>query len=324
MNSLRPILLGVVFALACCRSLSVYAEDYPAKPITIVVPFAPGGVTDVVTRVLAEALTRQVGKRVMVENRAGGGGTIGTDRVAHASPDGYTLLMMLDSNTIAPAVYPNLGSDPIRDFAPISMVAVGPHVIVAHPSFPPSTVRELIDYAKQHPDLPYASTGSGTAQHLGMEQLKLMAGVDLQHIPYKGGGQAITDLVGGQVKVAILGLAPVLSFLRGGALKAIAVTGEKRSPVLPDVPTAAESGLPGFSTAQWFGAAAPAGTPQPTVARLHDEFVKAAKDPTVVDRLVSVGLEVKTSSQPEDFARFLREDVRKWPPIVKAAGVKVD
>jgi tripartite-type tricarboxylate transporter receptor subunit TctC len=324
MNWLRLILLGLIVALASWGSPPAYAENYPAKTITIVVPFAPGGVTDVVTRVLAQVLTRQLGKQVIVENRAGGGGTIGTDRVAHAAPDGYTLLMMLDSNTIAPAVYPDLGSDPIRDFAPISMIAVGPHIIVAHPSFPASSVSELIEYAKQHPELPYASTGSGTAQHLGMEQLKLMTGVNLLHIPYKGGGQAITDVVGGQVQVAILGLAPVLSHLRAGTLKAIAVSGEKRVPILPDVPTVAESGLPGFSTAQWFGAAAPAGTPKAIVTRLHDELVKAAKDPTVVDRLVSVGLEVKTSARPEDFASFLQEDLRKWPPIVKAAGAKVD
>ena len=300
------------------------AQSYPTKPITIVVPYAPGGVTDVLSRIFAQKLSEQMGKQVTVENKPGAGGNIGTDFVARAAPDGYTIVMMIDTNTIAPALYAKLNSDPIKDFAPITLVAVGSHIIVAHPSFPGSTVKELVDYVKQHPGEPYASSGNGTAQHLGMELFKMMTGVNLQHVPYKGGGQAIVDLVGGQVKVAILGIAPVLAFVKSGKLKAIAVTGEKRSSALPNVPTVIESGVPGFSTLQWFGALAPAGTPAPIIARLHAEFLKAAQDPGVVEKLAAISLEVRTSATPEDLTRFMKEDMPKWPPIVKAAGVKVD
>lgn len=303
--------------------LQPQAQSYPAKAITIVVPYAPGGVTDVVSRILAQKLSDQMGQQVVVENKPGAGGTIGTDFVARAAPNGYTIVMMIDSNTIAPALYPALKSDPIKDFAPITMVAVGPHIIVAHPTFAPNNVKELIDYLKMHPGEPYASAGNGTAQHLGMELFKMMAGVDLRHIPYKGGGQAITDVVGGQVKVAVLGLAPVLPFVKSGKLKAIALTGDKRSEVLPSVPTVAES-LPGFATLQWFGALVPAGTSAAIVNRLHSEFVKAAQDPGVVEKLAAVGLAVRTSPAPEDLTRFMKEDLPKWPPIVKAAGVKID
>ena len=300
------------------------AQSYPAKPITIVVPYAPGGVTDVLSRIFAHKLSEQMGKQVTVENKPGAGGNIGTDFVARSAPDGYTIVMMIDTNTIAPALYAKLNSDPIKDFAPITLVAIGAHIIVAHPSFPGNTVKDLIDYVKQHPGEPYASSGNGTAQHLGMELFKMMTGVNLQHVPYKGGGQAIIDLVGGQVKVAILGIAPVLAFVKAGKLKAIAVTGEKRSSTLPNVPTVMESGVPGFSTLQWFGALAPAGTPAPIIARLHAEFLKAAQDPGVVEKLAAISLDVRTSPTPEDLTRFMKEDMPKWPPIVKAAGVKVD
>ena len=300
------------------------AQSYPAKPITIVVPYAPGGVTDVLSRIFAQKLSEQMGKQVTVENKPGAGGNIGTDFVARSAPDGYTIVMMIDTNTIAPALYAKLNSDPIKDFAPITLVAIGAHIIVAHPSFPGNTVKDLIDYVKQHPGEPYASSGNGTAQHLGMELFKMMTGVNLQHVPYKGGGQAIIDLVGGQVKVAILGIAPVLAFVKAGKLKAIAVTGEKRSSTLPNVPTVMESGVPGFSTLQWFGALAPAGTPAPIIARLHAEFLKAAQDPGVVEKLAAISLDVRTSPTPEDLTRFMKEDMPKWPPIVKAAGVKVD
>ncbi len=321
MTAIHRIVAAAIVLVLC--PLQSQAQPYPARAITIVVPFAPGGVTDVVSRLFAQKLTGQMGQSVVVENKPGAGGTIGTDFVARAAPDGYTIVMMIDSNTIAPALYPKIKSDPIKDFSPITMLAIGAHIIVAHPSFPGNTLKELLDFAKQHPGEPYASSGSGTAQHLGMELIKVTAGVDLRHVPYKGGGQAINDVVGGQVKVGVLGLAPVLPFIRSGGLKAIAVTGEKRSPVLPNVPTVAES-LPGFATLQWFGALAPAGTPAPIIGRLHTEFVKAAQDPAVIEKLTAVGLEMRTSPAPEDLTRFMKEDLAKWPPIVKAAGVKID
>ena len=299
------------------------AQPYPSKAVTIVVPYAPGGVTDVVARLFAQKLSVKMGQPFIVENKAGAGGTIGTDYVSRAQPNGYTLVMMIDTNTIAPALYAKVGSDPIKDFAPITMLAIGPHIIVAHPSFAPNTIKELIDFAKQHPGEPYASSGNGTAQNLGMEALKLKAGIDLRHVPYKGGGQAINDVVGGQVKVAILGLAPVLPFLKSGQLKAIAVTGEKRSAILPNVPTVAET-VPGFATLQWFAALAPAGTPADIVERLHKEFVQVARDPEVEQRLAGVGLEVRTSATPADLRHFMEQDLPKWPPLIKAAGLKIE
>lgn len=316
---------GVAFFLALASPvMRAQPVSFPAKPITIIVPYAPGGVTDSISRIFAQKLSEQFGKPVAVENKAGAGGNIGTDFVARAAADGYTIVMMIDTNTIAPALYAKLNSDPIKDFAPISLLAVGTHIIVAHPSFPPNNVKELIDYLKQNPGEPYASSGNGTAQHLGMELFKMMTGTNLQHVPYKGGGQAINDVVGGQVKVAILGLAPVLQFIKAGKLKAIAVTGEKRTAVLPNVPTVMESGVPGFSTLQWFGALAPAGTPAPVIARLHAEFLAAAQDPVVIEKLAAISLEVRTSPTPDDLTRFMKADLPKWPPIVKAAGVKVD
>ena len=325
-NGLSTTLFVAFMVLAALVSPApAPAQTYPAKTITIIVGFPPGGVTDVLSRVFAQKLGEQLGQPVIVENKAGSAGNIATDFVARAAPDGYTIQMWLDSNTIAPALYSKLSHDPLKDFAPISLLAVGSHVIVAHPSFPANNVKEMIDYARANPGaLSYASTGNGTAQHLGGELLKMMTGVNMVHIPYKGGGQAINDVVGGQVMVAILGLAPVLPHLKSGKLKALAVTGDKRSSALPGVPTVNESGVPGFRTLQWFAAVAPARTPTPIIVRLHGAFLKAAQDPGVADRLAAVGLEVSTSAAPADLTRFLREDMAKWPPIVKAAGTTVD
>lgn len=295
---------------------------YPSKPVTIVVPYAPGGVTDVIARLFATKLGARMNQSFIVENKPGAGGTIGTDYVARAKPDGYTLMIMIDTNTIAPALYAKLGSDPIKDFAPITLLATGPHIIVAHPSFGPSNMKELIEFAKAHPGEPYASPGNGTGQNLGMEEIKLKAGIDLRHVPYKGGGQAINDVVGGQVKVAVLGLAPVLPFLKSGQLKAIALTGDKRSPILPNLATVSET-LPGFATLQWFAALAPADTPPEVIAKLHDAFVQVAHDPEIEQRVAAIGLEVRTTT-PAELKKFMEADLPKWPPLVKAAGIKIE
>ena len=322
---LRSAISIACLALGAALAAVVPAQAWePTKPITIVVGFAPGGVTDVISRLFAQKLSEQLGQPVVVENKPGSGGNIATDFVARAAPDGYTLQMWLDSNTIAPALYKKLNHDPMKDFTHISLLAVGPHIIVVHPSFAVNNMKELIDNVKANPGLPYASSGNGTAQHLGGEQLKMLTGIDMTHIPYKGGGQAINDVVGGQVKLAVLGLAPVLPFIKAGKLKALAVTGDKRSPVLPGVPTVIESGVPGFTTLQWFGVVAPTGTPAPIVARLHAEFAKAAKDPMIIERVNAVGLEMNVSAAPADLTKFLRNDMAKWPSIVKAAGATVD
>ena len=322
MRVIATFLAGI--ALAAASLLPAAAQQpYPNRPVTIVVTFAPGGVTDVIARLYAQKLSARLGTQFNVENKIGAGGTIGTDYIARSAPDGYTLGVFLDSNTIAPALFPKLNSDPIKDFSPISMLAVGQHIIVAHPSFAPSSMKELIEYAKARPGEPYASPAQGTAQHLGMEMVKLKAGIDLTHIPYKGGGQAISDVVGGQVKLAILGLAPTLPFIKNGQLKALAVTGEKRTPTLPNVPTVSET-IPGVTTLQWFGVVTPAGTPQDIVRKLHRELLAVSQDPEVEQKLAAVGLEGRTSAHPSDLTKFMEQDLPKWPPLVKAAGLKAE
>jgi tripartite-type tricarboxylate transporter receptor subunit TctC len=307
-------------------SLAASAQTYPSKPIRLVVPFPPGGVMDTSTRAIAAPLQESLGQSILVENRPGSGGNIGTDSVARAAPDGYTLLIIGDHNTIAPALYSKLTYDFVKDLAPITNLVVGSHVLVAHGSLPISSVKELIADAKANPGKhSYASPGNGTAQHLGAELLKVMAGnLQITHIPYKGGGQAIGDVVGGQVKLGMLGLAPVLPHIKSGKLKALGVTGKKRVAILPDVPTIDESGLPGFETIQWYGVSAPAATPPAVIQKLHGELVKAARHPAAIERLAAVGMEVSTSASPAEYAKFLREDMAKWPAVVKAAGARVD
>lgn len=297
------------------------AQTYPTKPVTIVVPFAPGGVTDVVARLYARKLAALTGGVFNVDNKAGAGGTIGTDFVARAPKDGHVLGMAIDSHTITPSLMAKLSYDPIKDFTPIGMMAVGQHIIVAHPSFAPNNIKELIDYAKSKPGEPYASSGTGTAQHLGMEMLKLKAGINLTHVPYKGGGQAINDVVSGQVKVAILGIAPVLPFIKSGQLKVLALTGETRSALFPQVGTVQET-VPDFVTLQWFSMVAPAGIPKEVQLRLNELLARVSQDPEIRQRLSAVALEVQLSAQPSDLTRFMEQDMSKWPPLVKAADIK--
>ena len=313
-------------AVAALLPFAAYGQGYPTKPVRLIVPFAPGGVMDLTARSIASPLGEALGQAVVVENRPGGGGNIGTDAVAQAAPDGYTLLMAGDNNSIAPALYAKLNHDVMRDFAPISNLVTGAHIFVAPLSLPANSIRELVALAKARPGaLSSASPGNGTAQHLGGEMFKLMAGgLQITHIPYKGGGQAIGDVVGGQVSFGVLGLAPVIPHLKGGKLKALGVTGKRRVAILPDVPTLAESGVPDFETLQWYGVVAPAATPAPIIAKLHAELLKAARTQAFVDRLTAAGMDVVTSPQPEDYQRFIRDDMGKWPAVVKAAGARVD
>jgi tripartite-type tricarboxylate transporter receptor subunit TctC len=315
------IIIKFCLLLICCLTGISSAQTYPNKTVTIVVPFAPGGVTDVVARLYARKLSTLTGGSFNVENKAGAGGTIGTDFVARAPKDGYVLGMMIDSHTITPALMAKLSYDPIKDFTPIGMMALGQHVIVAHPSFAPSSIKELIDFAKAKPGEPYASSGTGTAQHLGMEMLKLKAGIDLTHVPYKGGGQAINDVVGGQVKVAILGIAPALPFIKTGQLKVLAVTGDSRLALFPQTSTVKET-IPDFLTLQWFSMMAPAGIPKEIQTRLHELLARVSQDPEILQRLTAVGLDVQLSVQPGDLIRFMEQDLAKWPTLVKAAGIK--
>jgi tripartite-type tricarboxylate transporter receptor subunit TctC len=299
------------------------AETWPSRPIRLIVPHAPGGVTDVVARLVAQPLGEALGQSVFIENRPGASGLVGTESAANAPADGYTFVMFVDANTILPSIMKQLHHDPLKSFAPITVLGRGSHVFVAHPSLPVHTLSELIAYAKQHPrELSYASPGLGSPQNLSVEIIKNAVGIDIVHIPYKGGGQAISDVVSGQVKLGILGMAPTLSYVKSGKLTALAVTGAKRATLLPNVPTVSEATVPGFATAQWQGICAPAGTPTAIVERMHDELVHIMNSPDIVERLAAIGMDNSTSASPADFSEMIASELERWPAVVKLAGIQ--
>jgi tripartite-type tricarboxylate transporter receptor subunit TctC len=302
--------------------VSAGAQQFPARPIHLVAPYAAGGAMDLTARSLAAVISETIGQSMVVENRTGGGGLIGTDYVAKAAPDGYTLLMYADANAIAPAIYKKLNHDPVKDFAPVTNTILGTHLIVGHPSVPANSLQELIALARTS-HLTFGSPGTGTPQHLAGELFKQQAGkLDITHVPYRGGGQLIVDLVSGQVPLGLIGLPPTLPHIKAGKLKVFAVTARTRSRSLPDVPTVEEAGLPGYETIQWFGPVAPAGTPKPVIDKLFQHFVQALKHPSVTERLQKAGLDVAPSASPEAYGEFIRGEVARWPAIVKAAGIQ--
>jgi tripartite-type tricarboxylate transporter receptor subunit TctC len=300
-------------------------SDYPNQPIRLIVPFAAGGATDVLARLLGERLSQSLGQQVVVDNRGGAGGNIGSAQAAKAEPDGYTLLMgAVGTHAINQSIYPKLPYDPIEDFAPVSLVATVPNVLVVNPSVPAQTVQELIALAKSRPgELNFASSGNGTSIHLSGELFKSMTGVDMVHVPYKGSGPAMTDLLGGQVQMMFDNLPSALPNVQAGKLRALGVTGAERSPALPDVPTIEEAGVPGYEALSWFGIFAPAGTPQPVIDKLHDHIVQALADPAMRARLADLGAE-PVGSTPQEFASFIRAEAEKWAKVVKEAGVKLE
>ena len=320
--TIRPILALIALGIAA----GAQAQTWPAKPVRIVAAYAAGGAMDMSARVIAPLLAESIGQSVVVENRVGGAGLIGAEMVAKSAADGHTILLYADAYTIAPSLFAKMPFDPVKDFVPITQMISGPHVLVGHPSVPAANLQELIDYARKNPGkLAYGSPGNGTPQHLALEMFKAQSGgLQITHIPYKGGGQVIGDVVGGQVPLASLGLPPTVPHIKSGKLKAFAVTSKTRSRLLPDVPTFDESGLAGFETVQWWGPAVPAGTPAPVVKRLYDEFVKALANPALVERFNQAGLEVTPSASPEAFTAFIKVEMERWPPVVKAAGAKVD
>jgi len=321
MTRIPRILSAAILALVW---IGAGAQQFPTKPIHLVSPYAAGGAMDLTARSLAAVMSETIGQSVVVENRTGGNGLIGTDYVSKAAPDGYTLLMYADANAIAPAIYKKLNHDPVAGFAPITNTILGTHLIVGHPSVPANSLKELIELArKPGSNLTFGSPGTGTPQHLAGELFKQQAGgLDITHVPYRGGGQLITDLVGGQVPLGLIGLPPTLPHIKAGKLKVFAVTARKRSASLPDVPTVEEAGLPGYETIQWFGPVAPAGTPKPVIDKLYQHVVQALRNPAVVERLTRAGLEVAPSASPQAYGEFIRAEVARWPAIVKAAGVE--
>jgi tripartite-type tricarboxylate transporter receptor subunit TctC len=318
--------LRLLLAALCAASITApaRAQDYPNRPIRVIVPFSPGGAVDGPTRVLAQELTKRLGQQVVIDNRPGAGATIGTDAVAKAAPDGYTLLLASQTNAISATLYTHLSFNPIDDFAPISLIGREPGVLVVHPSLPAKTVQEFIELARSRPgQIDYASSGNGSGQHLFAAQLFSMAGVKLNHVPYRGSGQATTDLIGGVVSASVPGLAGMLPHIKSGKLRALAVTGSKRSPHLPDVPTLAESGFAGYSAYVWLGLLAPKGTPGAIVERLNREVVAALDTPEVKGYMANASIEA-LGSTPSEFGAFFRAERDTWARVIKETGAKLD
>jgi tripartite-type tricarboxylate transporter receptor subunit TctC len=302
-----------------------FAQGYPAKPIRIVVPFTPGGTTDVLARAIGQKLTASWTQPVVVDNRPGAAGNIGSEVVAKAAPDGYTLLMgTVSTHGINPGLYSKLPYDPVKDFAPVTLVAKVPNILVLHPSVPASSVTELIAHAKAKPgQLNFASSGNGTSIHLSGELFKTMAGVQMTHVPYKGSAPALTDLLGGQVSLMFDNMPTALPHVKAGRLKALAVTSAKRSPAIPQLPTMAEAGLPGFEATSWFGVLAPAATPKEIVGKLNGEIVRILKTPEVRAQLSGQGAE-PVGDTPEEFAAHIKAEMAKWAKVVKESGARID
>jgi len=301
------------------------AQSYPNRPIRFVVPFAPGGSTDTLARTLGQKLTDALQQQVVVDNRSGANGNIGMEIVARAAPDGYTIVLGYIANLgIGPGLYARLPFDPVKDYAPITQVASSPNILAVHPSLPVKSFREMIAYAKTNPKkLNFASSGVGSIGHLTGELLNRSAGVDMVHVPYKGSGQAVIDLLGGQVQTMFSGMSSVMQHIKAGKLRALAVTGAQRSPAVPEVPTIAESGFPGFEATAWYGVLATARTPKTIVNRLHDEIVRALALPEVRERLNNVGFEL-VGSTPDEFAAFIKSEITKWTKVVRAAKISAE
>ncbi len=300
------------------------AQGWPSRPIRMVVPLSPGGFADVPGRILAARLSSSLGYNVFVENRPGAGGTIGADFVAKSAPDGYTLLFTGTPHVISAWIYKKLPYDPLKDFEPVALVASGPYVLVVNPQLPVHSIRELVAAAKAQPGkIDYASSGNGSAQHLVSALFASMAGIELNHVPYKGSGPAMQDLLGGQVKVSFAGIPNVLPHVKAGRLRALAVSTPQRSPDLPDVPTAAEAGVPGYQATLWLNLAAPAGTPGEIVQRLYAETAKALQDAELQQSFRAAGVEASPMS-PQELAGFMRAEYEKWGKVVRDTGATVN
>jgi tripartite-type tricarboxylate transporter receptor subunit TctC len=324
MNKLSALLALLGISLLFPAVNAAAADAYPVKPIRMIVPWPPGGGTDVFARAISQKLSESWGQSVLVDNRPGATGNIGAELTAKSPPDGYTTMLATITLATNPALYPALPFDALKDFAPITLVAGVPHMLVVNPSLPANSVKEFIALAKVRPgQINYASAGNGSPFHLAAELFKLLAGVNLVHVPYKGGGPAITEVIGGQVPVTFANLLPVLPHVNSGRLRALGVTSAKRSPAAPKVPTIAEAGVPGYEFSSWFGVFAPAGTPTEIVTRLNGEIVKILNTPEMKDRLSREGAEVSASTA-EQFGAYLKAETTKWGKVIKQAGIRAD
>lgn len=317
--------LAFVAAVSLAALAPAGAQTWPDKPIRFVIPSTPGGPADVLARAMTGELTRSLGQPFVIENRTGANFIIGSEVVAKAPADGYTILLTASPHTINPSLYPKLPFDPIKDFAPITIVATTPFVLVANPAVPAKNLLELIALAKARPGkLNYASAGSGSGLHLATELFKVQAGIDVVHVPYKGVSPAVVDVIAGQITFMMAGGPIALPQVQAGKLRAIATTGSKRTAAAPDLPTMAESGLPKYEFTAWYGLMAPAGTPAAIVARLHAETVKVLQLPEFKDRWTKIGADVAYSDSPAQFGTFLREDLARWGKFIKENGIKAE
>ena len=318
----RRARLNVVLGFIAACSLPVFAQSYPTRAVRLVVPSSPGGGTDITARIIAPELSKALGQQVVVENRPGAGTMIGGEVVAKSPPDGYTLLMGISTLAINPAVYKKVPYDALRDFAPVTQTVSVSNVIVGHPTLPARTVKELVALARARPgELTFASAGVGTSPHLTMELFLSMTKTKMLHVPYKGSGPGIVDLIAGQVQVMAPNMLSGYPHIKNGRMRAYGVSGAKRAAAAPEIPTIAEAGVPGYEAVQWYGVLAPAGTPRPIVQRLHDEIVKILQQPNVKELLVKDGGE-PIGSTPEQFAEFIRAETLKWAKVVKSAGIR--
>jgi tripartite-type tricarboxylate transporter receptor subunit TctC len=316
-------LAAPVLALLALPGAPAAAQAYPTRPIRVIVPFPPGGSNDIVARVIGQQLMERIGKPVVIDNRGGAGGMIGTETAVHAHPDGHTLLIISVAYAYNPSLY-KLNFDPVKDVAPVAQLGTGPNSLVIHPSVPANSVKELIALAKAKPGvLNYATAGIGSFQHMSSEMFRIMAGVNIVHIPFKGGGPAMLAVIAGQSQISIGSLLQTLPHIRSGKLKALGTGGAKRSPALPDVPTVAEAGVPGYEANNWWGLVAPAATPPTVVKKLNTEIAAILATPETQKWFVSEGGEA-VSRTPEEFRKWILSEMAKWGKVVKQAGIKAE
>ena len=323
---MKTLLNNTLFALAALSAGGslAQAQGYPSKPVRFIIPFPPGGPTDLIGRTAANRLTKAFGVQFIADNRAGAGGNIGTELCAKSPPDGYTVCMFTVAQSISPAIYKKLGYDPLKDFAPVTLMAILPSMLTTHPSLPVKNVKELVALAKSRPgQMSYASTGNGTSPHMLMEMFKSMAGIDVVHIPYKGQAPAVVDQIAGQVQLAFNTAVTVLPHVQQGKLKPIAISTKERFPPMPDLQTVDEGGVKGYDGGSWQAVVMPAGTPRDIVSKVHQELAAMLKSPDTREKFLSQGA-LASGITPDEFAKFLKAEMEKWAKVAKAANVKLD
>jgi len=324
LRALRLLSLAMAPALSPCPVSAQAPDAWPSKPVRLLLPFPPGGPTDILGRIVSDRLSAALGQPVVVENRGGAGGNVGAEAAAKSAPDGYTILLVSNPIAISPSLYTRLNYDPQKDFAPVGLLATVPNVMVTHPSVPAHTLQEFIALAKSKPGgMNFGSGGAGTSNHAAGELFNIVAGVKLVHVPYKGVNLAMNDVLAGQIHLVVIGVPAAGPHIKAGRLRALAVIAPQRLPALPDVPTVAEAGLPNFEVTTWYGILAPAGTPKAIVGRLNAELVRIMRSPELKDRLAAMATEPATGT-PEEFADFIKRETAKWAEVVRQAGLKAD